>query len=307
MKKKLYILLFFIAAMCYNAKGCDVCGCSLGGNYFGILPQFNKSFAGLRWSQAKFYAHMDHDSEYLDEEYSNDTYNKLELWGRFYLNERFQFFAFVPYSYNDMEGTEQVVSTNGLGDITVLGNYLIINTGEDKESIFKHTWMAGGGVKFPTGNFDLEDQGVLVNPNFQLGTGSTDFIISTIYTLRYGKLGFNSETGYKINTRNSNDYLFGNQFHISGQLFYWQNVGEFSFLPNAGVYYESAEKHKAGNIKQPNTGGTALLLTTGLEVYYKNITLGTNYKYPLTQNYNSDDISTIESKQRWMVSVTYNF
>jgi hypothetical protein len=31
-----------------------VCGCSLGGNYFGILPLYNKNFVGLRWSQAKF-------------------------------------------------------------------------------------------------------------------------------------------------------------------------------------------------------------------------------------------------------------
>jgi hypothetical protein len=301
------LLLISMLSLSKNTHACDVCGCSLGGSYYGILPQFNKNFVGIRWSQAKFYAHMNHDSEYLGEEYSNDTYNKVELWGRFYINKRIQLFAFVPYSFNNMDGTEQKVKTNGLSDITVVANYLVLNTGEDSTRTFKHTWMAGGGIKLPTGSDDLEDQGNLVNPNFQLGTGSTDFIISTVYTVRYKKVGLNTETGYKINTRNSNDYLFGNQFHASSQFFYWQNIKGFSLLPNAGVYYESAQKHKSGNVIQPNTGGSALLLTTGLETYIKRFTIGANYKYPLSQNYNSDEISSIESKQRWMMSLTFNF
>ncbi|HRG08837.1 MAG TPA: hypothetical protein PLJ08_09690, partial [Cyclobacteriaceae bacterium] len=232
------ILLLLLAST--NTHACDVCGCSLGGNYFGILPQFNKNFVGLRWSQAKFYAHMNHDSQYLGEEYSNDTYTKVELWGRFYINKRVQLFAFVPYSFNNMNGTEQKIKTHGLGDVTLLSNIMLLNTGESKTSKFKHTLMAGGGIKLPTGKNNLEDGGLLVNPNFQLGTGSVDFLLSTVYTIRYQKVGFNTEAGYKINTRNNNDYLFGNQFNLSGQFFYWQNVKAFSFLPNAGLHYETA-------------------------------------------------------------------
>ncbi|MBX2915813.1 MAG: hypothetical protein KF856_11145 [Cyclobacteriaceae bacterium] len=299
------ILLLLLAST--NTHACDVCGCSLGGNYFGILPQFNKNFVGLRWSQAKFYAHMNHDSQYLGEEYSNDTYNKVELWGRFYVSKRIQVFAFVPYSFNNMNGTEQKIKTHGLGDITLLSNIMLLNTGESKTSKFKHTLMAGGGIKLPTGKNNLEDGGLLVNPNFQLGTGSVDFLLSTVYTIRYQKVGFNTEAGYKINTRNNNDYRFGNQFNLSGQFFYWQNVKAFSFLPNAGLHYETAQKHKAGNIEQPNTGGSAVLFTTGIETYSKNFSLGVNYKHPLVQNYNSDAVSSIESRQRWIVSLTYNF
>lgn len=308
MRKSIFILLVsLLTSLSFNTHACDVCGCSLGGNYFGILPQFNKNFVGLRWSQAKFYAHMNHDSQYLGEEYSNDTYNKIELWGRFYISKRIQVFAFVPYSFNSMNGTEQKIKTNGLGDVTLLSNFMLLNTGESKTTKFKHTLMAGGGIKLPTGKNNLEDGGLLVNPNFQLGTGSVDFLFSTVYTIRYQKVGFNTEAGYKINTRNNNDYLFGNQFNLSGQFFYWQNVKAFSFLPNAGLHYETAQKHKAGNIQQPNTGGSAVLFTTGIETYFKNFSLGVNYKHPLTQNYNSDAVSTIESRQRWIVSLTYNF
>lgn len=305
MKKVFFISLALLAA--HVTMACDVCGCSLGGSYFGILPQFNKNFVGLRWSQARFHAYMNHQSDYLKPETSNDTYQKLELWGRYYVNKRIQLFAFIPYSFNSMKGTEQVVSSHGLGDITLIGNYLLLNTGEDKTKKFKHTWMAGAGLKLPTGDSNLEDKGVLVNPNFQLGTGSLDFLLSTVYTLRYQKAGLSVESGYKINTRNRNDYVFGNQFHASSQIFYWQNAGLFAFLPNAGVYFEQAAKHRDGTILQANTGGSSVQLTAGLETYVKGFTVGFTYKHPVNQHYNSDNIADITAKDSWSLSLTYNF
>jgi hypothetical protein len=250
---------------------------------------------------------MNHQSEYLHEEYSNDTYNKVELWGRFYVNKKVQIFAFVPYSFNTMAGTEQNVSANGLADISVAVNYLLLNTGEDSSRMFKHTLSAGLGVKLPTGKNDLQDKGDFVNPNFQMGTGSTDFLLSTIYTARYGKIGSNLEMGYKFNTRNTNDYLFGNQFHGSYRFFYWQSIKPFTFLPNVGVYYEQADNHKDGNIIQTNTGGDAWFASAGLETYISQFTFGFNYQHPFVQNYNSDDIADIQGKDRFTVTLTFNF
>jgi len=304
---KKYVLSALLISVTLPSLACDACGCSLGGNYFGILPQFNKNFVGLRWSQARFHASMNHDSDLLLPESSNDTYHKLELWGRFYITPKIQLFAFVPYSYNSMDGTEQTVSTRGVGDITISSNYLIFNTGEDRIRRFKHTLIAGAGVKLPTGDFKLEDNGALVNPNFQLGTGSVDFLFTSVYTLRFQKLGLNTESGYKINTRNNNDYLFGNQFHASSQVFFWQNAGAFSFLPNAGMYYEYGRTHRDGNIIQANTGGYSWIATAGLETYFRNLTLGFSYRHPLQQKYNSDTIAEITAKDRWSVAFTFNF
>ncbi|MBP8240682.1 MAG: hypothetical protein KAX50_12000 [Saprospiraceae bacterium] len=33
---------------------CDVCGCAVGGNYLGILPQFRRHFAGVRFQYRTF-------------------------------------------------------------------------------------------------------------------------------------------------------------------------------------------------------------------------------------------------------------
>ncbi|MEO7992397.1 MAG: hypothetical protein ABI663_22795, partial [Chryseolinea sp.] len=182
MKRNIIFITLISFAISNQAKACEVCGCSLGGYYMGILPQFNKNFIGLRWSQNKYYAYVNHQSQGTEPEYSNDTFNKIELWGRFYVSKKWQVFAFVPFSFNHMKGNEDNVWAKGLGDITVIANYIILNTGEQTEQKFKHTLTAGGGIKLPTGNYKQEVDGLLINPNFQLGTGSTDFLLSTIYT-----------------------------------------------------------------------------------------------------------------------------
>ncbi len=304
--KKLLIVSIIVLITSNQSQACDVCGCSLGGSYYGILPQFQKNFIGLRWSQAKFFAHMNHGTV-LGEEHSHDTYSKVELWGRYYVNDKIQVFAFIPYGYNSMDGTEQKIKTQGLGDVSVLTNYLILNTGEDETKKLKHTLLAGGGIKLPTGKYDLEDNGLIVNRNFQLGTGSVDFILSGIYTIRYQKVGINTEAGYKINTRNSQEYLFGNQFHASTRFFYWQNIKSLSLLPNVGVYYEEAAQHRDGEIIQVNTGGNALLLSAGLELYYQKFSIGATLQNPVKQHYNSDDIADIKSKDRLTLSVSFSF
>jgi len=305
--KKLILIISIIFVIQFQSFSCDVCGCSLGGNYFGILPQFGKNFVGMRWSQASFHASMNHNSNYLSPEYSDDTFNKLEIWGRFYINKKIQVFAFIPYSFNQMEGTHQSVRSNGLSDITLSSNYLIINNGEDASKKIKHSLSVGLGLKLPTGKYNFEDQGELVNPNFQMGTGSTDISFSSIYTVRYNKVGSNLETGYKVNSANKNDYRFGNQFYVANHFFYWQQVKSIAVLPNAGLYFENGQKHKDGKVIQNNTGGHSLLLSTGIEAYVKSFTIGFNFKLPLVQNYNTDDISEISAAHRITASFSFNF
>lgn len=303
--KRILLIAVLTTITLQKAAACDVCGCSLGGNYYGILPLYNKSFVGLRWSQAKFHSYIA-ATQNLPAQTSDDTYSKMELWGRYYITKQIQLFAFVPYMSNKMDGTGQNVQANGLGDISVIANYVIINTG-DQDKDFKHQLMAGGGIKLPTGKFDLEDQGKIINRNFQMGTGSIDFAVNAIYTLRYKKAGVNLETGYKMNTRNRDDYLFGNQYRASAQLFFWQKIGPVSLLPHAGMNFEQADMHKEGDIIQTNTGGKAWLASGGMDLYVKRITVGFNYQNPVSQQYNSDETAEITSKARWTASVTFNF
>ncbi|MDF9798963.1 hypothetical protein OKW21_004226 [Catalinimonas alkaloidigena] len=305
--KNICFTLFAFSISLTASLACDVCGCSLGSNYFGILPQYDKNFVGLRWYYSSFFARMDHNSEYMEDEYSNDTYQTFELWSRLYLTDRIQLFASIPYSFNQMEGSHQKVTAAGLGDISVLANYTLVNTGEDVGNPWRHTWLAGGGVKLPTGDFRQQDQGLLVNPNFQLGTGSTDFVLNTIYTVRFQNVGLNLGTTAQLNTENPEGYRFGNQWNASTQLFYWRQMKYLSILPNIGMYYETGEMHTDNGIRQLNSGGEVWLAQVGLDIYYRDVAVGFTFKNPVSQQMNSDEVAAIESKERIMISLIYNF
>ena len=305
--KRWMLLSLLLLSTAISSRACDVCGCSLGSNYFGILPQFDKHFIGVRWHYSAFSARMNHESQFLDDEYSNDSYHQLELWGRFYLTPRIQLFASVPYSVNYMRGSHQEVTAAGLGDVSILANYTLVNTGEDVGNPWRHTLLMGGGVKLPTGKYQQEDEGTLVNPNFQLGTGSTDFVLNAVYTIRFNNVGLNLGTTKQFNTENPEAYRFGSQWNASAQLFYWRQLQAWSFLPHVGTYYEAATMHTDQGIRQVNTGGRALFAEAGLDIYYRSITLGFTYKSPLQQHMNSDAIAEIDAKERWMVSLICNF
>src|SRR5690606_15635754 len=114
-------------------------------------------------------------------------------------------------------------------------------TGDSLDKTFKHTLLAGGGVKLPTGAYNATNNGEVLSANMQPGTGSTDVLLNGIYTIRYKKLGLNTDFTYRINTKGKNDYRFGNRYNASANLFYWQDVNGLAVLPSVGVYYENAQ------------------------------------------------------------------
>ncbi len=305
--KKIIVVLLLLVISSSIVYGCDVCGCKLGGLYYGILPQYNSHFVGVRYSHASFNASITYDSEYLEDEYSHDTYQRVDLYGRYVFHPKFQMYAIVPYLRNQMDGSHQDVTESGVGDPMVLLYYNPFNTGDEVTNDWKHSLLLGAGVKLPLGDFESEDNGELINRNFQLGSGSLDYLISMNYTLRFNNLGLNIESSYKYNTANKYEYKFGNQLNSSVYLFYYFQTPQISFLPYTGIYFESAEKHLDGKVEQPNTGGSATFCSLGTQVLRNNFTLAFQYQAPISQNYNSDEISEIKTGNRFMINLLYNF
>ncbi len=311
MKKSLLILFLLF---CSIANACDVCGCQLGGLYFGIMPHFNSHYVGIRYSQARFNASIMYNNDLLEDEFSNDLFTKTEILGRISLSKRVQLNATIPYIYNTMEGSHQTLAFSGIGDPSVLLYFNPLTKSTSNEMItfskgtkWQHSLLLGGGVKLPLGKFNRLDQGEVVNRNFQVGSGSTDFILSANYTATYNKYGLNVESAYKINTENSEGYQFGNQYNVMGNIFYWITTPEVSIIPMAGVIYEQGETHLDNEILQVNTGGNATLGSVGVQLFRNQFAFAASFQTPISQNYNSDAISNITSKNRLSIGVTYNF
>lgn len=284
-----------------EGNACDACGGSLGGFKFGIIPQGNTHFAGIKYSNANFYAEMQHGTS--EKEYSFDRYQRWDVMLRASITDKWQINFVLPYLYNQMNGSHEKESLSGLGDPFILLNRKIVETESSFERSFQHTLWFGLGLKAPLASFDYDLSGQLINPNFQLGSGSWDYLASINYTVSKRKIGVNLEGIYKFNTANTQDYRFGNQFSAQSHLFYSESIGIMDVIPFTGLQFEYGGMHTFQGFYEMNTGGNAQFANAGLQLKWKNILINSLYQRPLLQHFNSDQHVTIEAKGRYSIAL----
>lgn len=281
-----------------KVKACDACGCSVNANYFGILPQFNKHFIGVRVTQSNF--NMRHTPTLFPKPNVNYTeqLNRYEVWGRYYLTNRIVGFISLPVQYNARTDQGQTTTYKGIADAMLMVNYVMINTGDSGKFNWRNTLMAGGGVKLPTGRFDEN-----IPATTQTGTGTFDYNINVIYTLRYKNWGLNTDATYRINGSNST-YQFGNRLISGVRLFYWRKFKNISVLPTAGVLFEMNRKDKSNEITQLYTGGSGTYASFGTDLYLRRFVFGFNATLPINENLNNGFANT---QNRLATQILYLF
>lgn len=305
MKKLLLLLILFANISTTNA--CDICGCGVGNYYLGIMPQFQSNFIGVRYRAYNYDSHLGHSHEGLFS--SKEYFQSTEFWARYYPSRRLQVLAFVPYHFNRQETDGKNLYLSGLGDISLLASYqLIMPKADTINKQLRHNLWVGAGIKTNTGkyNFDENDAAQVANPNFQLGTGSWDFLLNLTYTLRYQKFGLNVDANYKINTANAQKYRFGNRLSGTVAAFFVQKVTEnFALMPNVGIYAESSAVNLKNTFEVENTGGNLVALSVGMETYFfQKLSLGVNYQMPFAQNLANNQI---QAHNRALVHLTWMF
>lgn len=298
--KKLYCLLIVLASI--PSLACDICGSGAGGSYLGLLPQFRKRFFGLRYQQNSLQHHLGAGGtvNYLT---TTETYRIAELWGATNIGSRFRITAFVPFNFIQRKNQEERLTDQGLGDITVIGYYQLLdrNTTDGRSKLAQSLWI-GGGIKLPSGKYNPEDKNIQQSSQntFQLGTGSTDFSAHVMYDIRLQQTGVNVNAGYKMNTRNKYDYQYGNKFTLNTLVYHRFSIGDkISITPNAGTLYETAAKDwKAKDIQVWETGGYSLMGTLGMEFSVGRISAGVNFQTALSQKLGE---GKVKAKDRGMI------
>lgn len=282
-----------------RSYGCDVCGNTVTSNYMGILPQYRQHFVGMRYVNSMFTSQ--HVPSLFEQSLgkSTDVFQKAEVWGRFYPTNRLQLFAFVPYQQNTKTENHTITQTSGIADISVLGNYIVLNSGDSGKLVWRNTLSMGGGVKLPTGTFVASG-----NPTLQVGSGSWDFTANLIYTLRYKKAGVNIDASARFNTTNANQYKFGNSYNSSVRFFYWHKRKRVSCLPHAGIAFEYAHKDTKADMVQTYTGGMGVYEAIGMDVYINKIALGASYTRPLSENLFE---GLVQTNRKFTIQILYLF
>ena len=293
-------MFVLFAATFQGLNACDICGCSLNNGFSSILPQYQKSFLGLRGSVMNFEAtHADQGGKKV---FQNST--SVELFGRCYLHRRVQMVVSLPYNIKLQKESGAITSTRALGDAMVNFNYLLIDKRKDSMR-WKHLLLLGGGIKLPTGKNNVQNTGDLVNQAMQPGSGSIDYILTTSYIIRHREFGLINDFQYRFNTENTNKYAFGNKLTAGSRCFYWKRLGRNSqVMPSGGVLLENMQSDYLNGYKQAYTGGQMISASAGFEYYYKDVFISSQYLYPLKQSLGG---GLLKAMPRLQITACYMF
>lgn len=202
-------------------------------------------------------------------------------------------FAVLPFLHKRLELTDSAGrriarSTRGIGDAQLFARYTVFQRDLPGRNFRIAPFV---GLKLPTGDDDDRDSfGRLPQP-LQLGSGSWDpfgGVVATYQTLDYQ---IDAQIGYKANTR-ANNFTFGDEFHFDASLQYrlWPRElgpGVPGFL--YGVI-ETNLVHQGRNringASDPNSGGTTLFLSPGIQYVTKRWILEGIVQVPVVQELN---------------------
>ncbi|GAA0880524.1 hypothetical protein GCM10009119_34940 [Algoriphagus jejuensis] len=308
MKNKL-IILMMVAALPFSSLACDICGCGVGSYYLGILPEFSDKFVGLRYQSKLLTTHLGPSGERTPLS-SDESYQSIEAWGAWNFGSRWRVMAILPHNFNSRELENGSLSgeKDGIGDVVAILNYKLfesrITTGSSK--LLAHSLWLGAGVKAPTGRYEDGEQLMPDSPNnFQLGSGSTDFLVNAAYDIRLMDFGVNVNASYKLNTENQYDYRYGNKFTGNLLAYYKFNIKQKVRIdPNVGLLYETQQQDLLyGKYEVYQSGGQLLSNVVGVEVNVGQFSFGSNYQMPISQSLAND---RAWAGNRLMTHVSFN-
>lgn len=277
---------------------CDACGCSANGGSMGFSSMLNNNFVGIRYIHQSY---KSRDGVFNNSPWIDENFNTAQIWTRIPLGKRIELMGLVPYHFNNRKKTTGKEGIDGLGDITIMGFYTLFGTKTDSAAVL-HKFQLGAGIKAPTGKYDSANNGS-INPSFQLGTGSWDYMLASEYTVKKNNLGLNAILNYIFKTENEKNYQFGNQFNYAATLFYSAKIDNLNVVPQLGLAGEKYEDNKDHDENVPLTAGDILFGKMGVEVGFKKLSLGLNTMLPINQNLTG---GRVEANYRWSVNLNYS-
>jgi hypothetical protein len=311
MKVKLLFFILFLSVT-KNAFPCDICGCGVGSFYIGILPEYTDKFIGLRYQSKLLTTHLSPTGNRTPLT-TDERYQSVEVWGAWNFGSKWRVLAIVPYNFNQrtIEASSETGYKSGLGDVIGIVNYKVFESRltTDNSKLLVHSLWAGMGIKAPTGRYeDAERQNSSPDSpnNFQLGSGSTDFLLNIAYDLRLMDAGINLNASYKLNTENQFEYRYGNKLTGNLLAYYKFNIqNKWRIAPNTGLILETQQKDIIYNqYEVAQSGGNLLSSVLGIEINSGKISLGANYQIPISQNLAD---GRVYSGNRLMTHVSFTF
>ncbi|MBT9393859.1 transporter [Hymenobacter sp. NST-14] len=302
MFKKLVFPLLLALLAARAGRACDICGCFMGitpydnqsgfslmhryrvfngYQHYGQRPQFFP--AGARPLFPKPLNHVDDDFRHAHRGDASDyeIFRVVELRGKYFLSQRVELNAFLPYVMNSARANGATLNLAGVGDATVFAGYHLIR--QIETAGVQSRLIVGGGLKLPTGDYQRRNTLGRRYPALnQPGTGTTDGFVYANYIGSFRSVGLSVNGSYRRAGRNPVQESLAPSTTTFANLFYRIAVGEnWQVYPSAQFFYEKTrgetfEGHLTGEHAMNNA-----LLGPGLDVYYQNFSLNTSFQLPI--------------------------
>lgn len=267
---------------------CDACGCAAGNGSSGFESLLNPQFIGVKYFAQHYKAK---ENLFVNELTQDQYFNTLQLWAKVPVTEKLGIYAGLPFHFHEKRTLQGNIRISGPGDASLMGIYRLLKSGDNI-----HQLNGGAGIKFPLGKFD--EKGLSgVNPGFQLGTGSWDYLMVLNYKFRKNRTAVLLNTDYTVKTGNRKHYRFGNQWNYSATGFYQvSGNGNIIFSGKTGIQGEVYDRNRQFGEILPDTSGSALYGKFGFEAACKGVSLGSEIMLPV---YSDLAGGSLEAKSRF--------
>jgi len=226
------------------------------------------------------------------------------------VNGKLALFGVLPYRDNELKlrvsGQRVSRSASGFGDLTVFGRYTVVQQDQPGRN-FRIAPFAG--VKAPTGDDNKRDALGVLPPSVQVGSGSWDPLLGVVSTYQTLDYQLDGQLSYQLNTE-ANNFEAGDVVRLDGSLQYrlWPRtlgggVPAFVYgVMEANLIHQ--QKNRFNGNKNPDSGGTRLFLTPGIQYVTRRWIGEAAVQVPVLQELNGD---ALENDYIARVSVRFNF
>jgi hypothetical protein len=267
-----FIFFTLGALLAFQALACDICSSA-----FEIIPNERKSSFGLYYStvyrngfpskQTKHSGHLN----YLGSEVK-EIYNIYDLRYRHAFKERIFGDLVLPIR-NVYQGIDRARKFDhwGLGDIQLQLTYRVIQPNAEKRINHRLDFTLGGDL--PTGTWTDSINQIVIDPIYQMGSGSFDFWGSFSYVMRLKNMGLSAHGMYRRNNANPLNYKFGDALVGDFSMFFVLDFGKWKIMPRTGMFYEQGFAAQYRNLNDLHSGERLLSTQHGFSIFFKKFQL----------------------------------